>query len=302
MADPTKGASSTATSAQAEQAFSIEDITEEASYLNMVIYGPYGSGKTTLFATAADVKEMRDVLYIDIESGAMTIQDSDRISVEGKKHISRIRVKSFRQMSKVHEFLKSHCRLRDKEDEDSIKKLIALEAKFRGVDPKAIKVPKRYHTVGIDSLSELDQLTMYELLGLPSPEDIKLDEVLNDNDMEVADWPIFRKNNQMLQLIIRAYRDLPVNFIAVCHAGYIQDETKKMHYAPGLTGKLSAQVQGFVDIVGYLKVGQATEKGEAPRRLYVQPTGNFDAKNRKAAFKESYFDNPTMQDIWEASE
>jgi len=153
----------------------------------------------------------------------------------------------------------------------------------------------------IDSLSELDALTMYELLGLPAPADIKLEDVMNDGEMEVADWPVFRKINQMMQLILRAFRDLPINLLLTCHASYTQDELKRMHYAPGLTGKLSAQVQGFVDIVGYLKTGEIQEgQTAAPRRLYVQPVGKFDAKNRKASFKASYFDNPNMKSIWAA--
>lgn len=298
MADPTKVASATATTEQAKQAFTLEDITGESTQLNMLIYGTYGCGKTTLAATAADIVDMSDVLFLDVESGQMVIRESDRI--KNKNRISRIRIESYRQMAHAHEFLKAHCRLRDLNTPDANQKLINLEAKFRRVDPKTIKTPKKFRTVIIDSLSELNQLIIYELLKLPKPADIDLNEIIDkDGEMEVADWGVYNKNNQAMQMIIRAYRDLPVNVILVCHASYEQDEIKRFHYTPGLTGKLSSQVQGFVDIVGYLKVGAAKEgEKEAPRRLYIQPTGTFDAKNRKASIKTSFFDNPTLASIW----
>lgn len=277
-----------------DTAFRIVPLTEGVKWLNMLIYGAYGSGKTTLGASAADVDEMADVIMLDIESGAMSLEDNDRII--HKDRIDRISITSFQQMAKAHEFLKAHCRYRD--DPDAIDKLKKLQALFTGVAVENIndKNLRHYNTVLIDSMSELDQLTLYELLGFTS--DMKLDEAIADGDMEVADWPIYRKNNQMINLIIRAYRDLPINVIIICHAAYTQDEMKRMFYAPGLTGKLSAQIQGFVDIVGYLKVGKPEEgQKEAPRRLYVQPVGKFDAKNRKASFKDSSFEDPTMLSI-----
>lgn len=295
MADPTKAATATISAPAAELAFQIIPITEEVPYLKMLVYGAYGSGKTTLCATAADVDAMADVLMLDIESGKMTVAESDRI--KRKDRIDAIRISSFKQLAKVHEFLKAHCRYRDDKSASATENLKKLEAKFRGVDVKEIKEPRRYKAVMIDSTSELDQLTMYELLGIST--DMKLDDALSDNDMEVADWPIFRKNNQMMQLIIRAYRDLPIHAFFICHAAYTQDEMKRFHYSPSMTGKLKDQIQGFVDIVGYLTVGNVPDgQKEAPRRLYVQPVGKFDAKNRKASFKESYFDNPTMSNVW----
>src|SRR5665213_4170864 len=143
MADPTKVAKAVATTDQAERAFTLEDITDDAAYLNILIYGGYGAGKTTLAATAADVEEMADVLLLDIESGQMVIKESDRI--KHKERITRIRVESYRQMAKAHEFLKVHCKYRDLEGAEANTKLIKLEAKWRGVSPDKIKKPKRFY-------------------------------------------------------------------------------------------------------------------------------------------------------------
>jgi hypothetical protein len=136
---------------------------------------------------------------------------------------------------------------------------------------------------------------MYGLLNIQT--DMKLDM----EKMDVAQFAEFRKNNQMMQLLVRAYRDLEMNVILVCSAQYNQDELKRMHWAPALTGKLAAQIQGFVDVVGYMQVGKPAEGGkEAPRRLYIQPIGQFDAKSRMASFKDPFIDDPNMSKIMAA--
>lgn len=300
MADPTKAAMNTATAKQAFTIASFDSDADEVQRLNMVVYGPYGSGKTTLFATAADVDEMANVLMIDIESGKLSIKDSDR--VKNKNRIDVVRVTNFRQMGQVHDtFLKPHIKLRDDYSPEGTKKLIDLEAKFRGVDPKTIKEPKRYQTVIIDSLTELDKIVIYELLGFSTTG--TLGDLIQDNDMDVAEFKEYKQNNQMMQLIIRAFRDLDINSLFVVQEAYVQDELKRMLYSPALTGKLGKQVQGMVDIVAYLQVGTPKEgEKSAPRRLQLQPGTRFDAKNRMSGFKESFIDNPTMQMIWDALE
>ena len=49
--------------------------------LNILIYGVSGSGKTTLCGTAQDTKHGRDVLYVDLEGGTMSIGDRPDIAV-----------------------------------------------------------------------------------------------------------------------------------------------------------------------------------------------------------------------------
>lgn len=271
-------------------AFMITTPVNRNRYLKLLIYGQYGSGKTTLAASAVDVPELKDVLFVDAESGDMAIEDSPRI--KGFADISRIRITNFMQVGHVQEFLKAHCRYRDNKDMESLKR---LESMFTGVPVDEIETPKIYRTVIIDSLTEVDQYSMYSLLNITA------DTKIVDNDLDVAQFAEYRKNNQMMQLLSRAYRDLPMNVIMVCSSFYTQDELKKFHYGPKLTGQLSGQIQGFVDIVGFLMVAKMTEGApDARRRLYVQPIGNFDAKNRKAAFKGAFFDDPTMGSIMEA--
>jgi hypothetical protein len=296
VGDPTKAAMNTATSPQAFKITGFDDDADDIQRLNMIAYGPYGSGKTTLMATAADVEAMQDVLMIDIESGKLSIKDSDRI--KNKNKIDVVRVTNFRQMGQVHDnFLKPHIKLRDDFSEAATLKLRELEAKFKGVPVERIKVPKRYNTVIVDSLTELDKIVTYELLGFSTTG--TLGDLIKDNDMEVAEFKEYKQNNQMMQLIVRAFRDLDINTLFVVQEAYVQDELKRMLYSPALTGKLGKQVQGMVDIVAYLQVGTPKEgEKSAPRRLQLQPATRFDAKNRMAGFKESFIDDPNMSKIW----
>lgn len=255
------------------------------------MYGKYGSGKTSLAGSSADVPAMQDVLMIDAESGDLSINDSPII--QNKDRIDVVRATTFKQVARVQEFLKSHCKLRD---EGNLDKLREQEAWLRGCDPTEIQTPRQYRTVIIDSLSEVEQYCLYALMGIDST------KIPDDGDTDVARFEEFRKNNQMVQLLVRAFRDLPMNVIMVCSTQYTQDEVKRMHYTPALTGKLSSQVQGFVDVVGFLTVEKGTD-GAKPmevRRLFVQPIDKFDAKNRFASYKLSHFDNPTMSSIMKA--
>ena len=260
-------------------------------FLKAILYGPYGVGKSTLAGSSVDVPTMRDVLYIDAESGDMVLNDNPRIKLPDE--IEHVRVTNFLQVARVQEFLRAHCVRRESNDVEGMRQ---VEAMLKGVPPTDIKEPRRFRTVIIDSLSEIEAYCMYGLL--------KVNEgaILTGaaDEIDVARFDEFRKNNMMMQVLIRALRDLPMHVIFVCAQQYSQDELKRFHYGPQMTGKLAAQIQGFVDIVGFLKASPPDEKGNAPRRLFVQPIDRFDAKNRRASFTGSFFEDPTMASIMKA--
>lgn len=257
-------------------------------WLKLMAYARPGAGKTTLVCSAVDVPQMNDVLMINAEKGDLVIEDNERIKHPELLRDNIIGVDNFMTVAKIHEFLKSHCHFRDLGDEN---KLRETEAWLRGCDPSEIVKPKKFRTVIIDSLTEIDIYCTYGLLGITQ------EKVLHGeaSDIEVARFDEFRKNNQMVQMLCRAFRDLPIHVLATAHETYSEDELRKKHYMPQLTGQLRTQVPGFFDIVGYLTF---TKEGEnITRKLMVQPIGPFVAKNRRPIFKPDHFKNPTMLDI-----
>jgi hypothetical protein len=253
----------------------------------MLTYGKPGIGKTELLGSTADVAEMLCVLYVDAESGNLTIEDNPRITNWSSIIENRVLCTTFKQVSQVHDWLKKHCEFRDRflaGDLKAKETLKAAEARLRGIDPADITEPRLFRTVIVDSLTEINAYSNYELLGIDEA------KVLagGTDEIEVATWDEFRKNNQRMQMLVRAFRNLPMHVLFAAGEQYKQDELKKFHYEPNVTGQLARQVQGFFDIVGYYTMGRQGEK--TIRRLYVQPVSNFDAKNRRSVFKRDFFE------------
>lgn len=311
-ADPTKPATVTAT---APPPFMIEPMNSNVTWGKFMWYGVPGSGKTWLAGSAVDVVEMQDVLIINAESGTLTIESAEEII--NRDYIDQIRVTNFKMVGYIQQFLKMHCQYRDANNIASLKTLQARTFGYKAeiideeceddewhLDEMGRRVYTRvrlrkYRTAIIDSLSEVNAYLIYQLLGITI--DTKFDDVAAE---ETAGWDEYKKGNQMLQMVIRAYRDLPIHLILVCGTQYVKDQTSTLRWAPSLVGKLGVQVQGFVDIAGYLLTGKPTEEevtnGKIPRRLYIQPIGPFDAKNRLSSFKDSFILDPTMQKIMDA--
>lgn len=269
--------------------FIIQRIPEADQWIKLLVYGGYGSGKTRLVGTAAAVPRMRDVLVISCEAGDLTLRtEQDALSEEDKGYIDTVRVKTYPQLARVHEFLRIHCRFRDMPKEEGEPHLKALEAKlFPQSDPKA--PARRYFTAALDSVTEAETFSMYSLLSIT-------DNTRLDEETQAPEWAEYKKNNSQLLRLSRAMRDLPMNILMTAASSYIQNEAKQMIYQPALTGKLAKQIQGFMDVVGFMHVVPG-ENGARIHRMLAHPTPRVDAKCRFSNFKQPYWDNPTMQSI-----
>jgi len=265
-----------APTARPAPAFRVESVKREHRYIKGMIYGPYGTGKTVLASTAQDVPGMADVLFIDAEAGGM--------SISNRHDIDTIRINSYKAITQVHEYLRAHCRYRD---EGNTEKLLDLEETVRGERPKT---PKQYRTVVLDSLTEIQKYLMYQLLG------VEIGTQRLDREMEQPQFAEWGRNSEMIRLLVRSFRDLPMNVLFICSDQVVEDERKMQHRRPNLPGKLANDVQGFLDVVGYY-ASTKTPKGETLRRLLLQPTERIQAKNRFSTAKVDYLDNPTMADV-----
>lgn len=310
MAEPAKktvtAGSSTSTSPtmrpKKAPPFAIKKVTTRETWMKMLFYAMHGVGKTTLAASAVDVPSMGDVIMISAESGNLSLLDNDRIKDLDK--LETIPVDSFDTVVKIYEFLTSHIQFRDLKGvassltrEQADDKMRAQEAWMKGCEPSDIVTPKRYMTVILDSLTEIEAYCMYKLLGAHGEFSTAM---LEEDAIKTAEFKEYKQNNNMVNLLVRAFRDLDMHVIVLAGRAFEQDEMKKFLYSPQLTGKLRTQVQGYFDIVGYLVAGKAKEGEQPPRRLYVQPEGRWDAKCRFAGYKLGHFDDPTLSSMMKA--
>lgn len=95
------------------------------AYVNLLVYGDPGAGKTVLAASADLVPEMRPVLFIDIEGGTFSIR-------ERYPDVRVVRIQKWDQMQEVYDAL------------------------FSG--------DHEYRTVVCDSLTEIQKFSMYNIM------------------------------------------------------------------------------------------------------------------------------------------
>lgn len=76
----------------------VEPVSEQDTFINILIYGPPGVGKTVLAGSASAVPEMGPVLLVDIEGGSLSLTHS-------YPNVDVVRVKTWDEMQKVYDEL-----------------------------------------------------------------------------------------------------------------------------------------------------------------------------------------------------
>lgn len=246
----------------------VVSVKETIDYLNCMIHGDPGVGKTYLAGTAALVPEMSPVLLIDIEGGSKTLRTFDNIDVVRVVDITRI-----------------------KPNGESVVVKHAWEVLY-GIYEQ-MTADTHYKTVIIDSASEA-----YEVLSafVLTKEYIRAQE--NDRDkheevMEMRDWGIARN---MFKKFVKAWNDLPKNVIFTALPGEVKDQKSGgIKVGPMFPGKLFKEVPAKMNEVYYLYT--KSEKDGVERKLLTQPEGKYYAKTRSMG-APLVLTNPTMEAIF----
>lgn len=303
------------------------------NWMNVLIYGAFGDGKTHLAGTAALVPEMCDVLYISLEGGEKTLREIMRLCVANQvdpKVVMVMPIQTYRQFAQIYETLKLHVQYRDS---NNIAGLRSIEAQLRGVElleklgwqPKEVEpakviaemsqailtlsknaeklaelipVPRKFRTVIIDSLTEAQKYCMYQILGI-DPLKQKLDV-----EPDSAEWKDWGSSREMIQFLVRRFRDLDIHTIMVSAVDEEQDAKKRIYYEPMLPGKLSKDVRGLVDIVGYIRKVPMDGGARVVRRLYLEGGDyggvNIAAKHRFGSkLKTQWLDDASMKTLYD---
>lgn len=228
----------------------VETVSERLTFINMLIYGNSGVGKTVLSASADAVPEMRPVLFIDIEGGTFSIRDR-------YPEVEVVRVETWNDMQKVYDAL-----LMEEHD---------------------------YKTVVLDSLTEIQKFSMYNIMNFLTKKD-------PDRDPDVPGMREWGKNIEQIRRLVRAFRDLPIHTIITALAKSDKDaKTGVITVKPSLSGKLADEVAAFVDIVGYQYV--KVMDSELRRFMLTSATDRQIAKDRSDRLPD-VLEDPTMEKIF----
>lgn len=227
----------------------ILQVEKQMPTLNLLVYGDPGAGKTVLAGSASEVEELSPIVVIDVEGGTFSLR-------ENYPNVDVIRVKKWPEMQRVYDEL---ARMRHP-----------------------------YRTVVLDSLTEMQKFSMYNIITEMM--------AIKEHDPDVPELRDYLKNIEQIRKMVRLFRDLPMNTIFTALAMTDKDaKTGKSSTKPSMSGKLSNEVAGFIDVVVYMYT-KVVEK-ENVRLLLTARTDTTVAKDRSNKLP-LVVENPTMQLIY----
>lgn len=232
----------------------IKSVVEEAEFFNTMIYGESGTGKTTLAGSAIEVPEMRPVIFLDIEGGTISLRDK-------YPEVEKVRIDSWDDLVDVYTELKNSS-------------------------------VNRYKTVVLDSVSELEEFGMEEIMGRAVK---KAQAEGEERDPDLPQIGEHGKSSQRMRKVIRRFRDLPMNTIFTALERVDVDKKGRRTIKPRLSPKLASQVSGFLDVVLYMYKKEIEE--EIRRVVLSDATDEVIAKDRTNRIPQTITD-PTMSVIY----
>jgi len=272
-----------------------KDVQELAQHwLNIIVYGEPGAGKTMFGGSADKHPETGKVLIADVEAGKLSLEEMG---------VDYTEIQSFEDILELYDFLYKYVHYRDiffndKTEATEKKKARMQLAVLFGVEKKeeALKFePPMYRSVVIDQLTELQKVNMSSLM----------DDVISEHPDRDPDVPSVRewgKSSNQLRQVIRKFRSLKMHTIFLVHLQTDKDETTgEIQMLPSLPGKLAREVPGYVDIVGYLEGND--DKGKFQNQLYTRPFGKHKMLKDRTQSLGAGLKMPTVGkiiDAWEA--
>lgn len=228
----------------------IVDTGDVDPWINLLIYGESGIGKTVLAGSSCVVPELAPVLFLNIEGGTLSLR-------RRYPEVETVRVQTFSDVVRAYD---------------------ALRQGGHG-----------YRTVVIDSLTEAQKFSMYGIMKVAKEKD-------SDRDPDLPGIGEWGKNIEQIRKLVRLFRDLPMNTIFTALSMTEKNKRGNELTKPLMSGKLSSEVAGFLDVVLYMY--KKDVQGEGTKRiLLTQSTEEVVAKDRTDNLPK-YVQEPTMADLY----
>lgn len=235
--------------------------SDDRSLPSVCIYGGPGTGKTTLAASAFDVKEMHPILHLNIENGTQSVKDV-------YPDLEIIDIERFKQLQGVYNDLYTQS------DSDA-------------------QTCAGYKTIILDNLTEgqkkgMEHIFQAEKLASTGISFTEFTMATFAN----GGWNI---STEQMRKMIRAFRELPCYVIFVAWEIDIEKSDTRHLWTPNFTMKLAQEMPGMINDVWRLYFNSSQE-----RVLQTARTKDTVAKDRTRKLP-SLIESPTMSlihDYW----
>jgi len=206
---------------QSQSLLQLYDLRPDDHYINLLIYGEQGIGKTYLTGTILECAEMLPALIVSHEGGLLTISHLPPDKFQA------VDVKNVAQLVELHNRLMAG-------DQDPI------FGKFK--------------TIIVDSATELQAMVLDHVVQEAVSKNSKRDDI---DDIWVDDYGTMTSK---MKRMFRAWRDMPRNLIMTALVSTDKDRATQRvtEVRPGLTAGLCRSVMGYVDFVWYLYQHEGT--------------------------------------------
>lgn len=244
--------------------FSSLDETDE--YLNVLLFGREGSGKSTAAVSLANLG-YGNVLVVNAEGG-LKKNTLKRLGID----TSRIQVWPPQGESISHQ---------------------GLDEVHRQIKADLARDPKAWAGVVFDSATEIVQaLVDYvasDRISKAERKGVNIDQI----DQFFTDRSDYGTMSKMFRDILRKFRDLPTHFVVTAlERRDVDEDSGKVQYGPAVTPGVQTDLLGYVDLV--LACTAATE--EQPFRALTRSSGKYRGKDRLGVLPKVLV-NPTIPRI-----